>query len=336
MQKLTKSIAAIMLTVVAICAAGCKPENVDSDVRVTTYTPQDITRNSALCGADVVVPQGLSLNFLGVCWSTERDPTVEDAYLFTTNWSEPYVCTITGLDPGTNYHVRAYAQRGLEYIYGDDRAFTTKDSSSGVVNANGHAYVDLGLPSGTLWATCNIGANAPEDYGDYFSWGETEPKDTYHWSTYKWCNGYEQLPKYCSISRYGYNGFTDDLTVLLFEDDAAAANWGGDWRMPTREEWNELREYTTNRWITQNGVGGWLFIGLNGATLFLPAAGYRYVISLNDDGRCGDYWSSSLQTESPSIAWCLHFYSSYFNIGIRHDRDCGLSVRAVLPASKNL
>ena len=101
---------------------------------------------------------------------------------------------------------------------------------------NGHEYVDLGLPSGTLWATCNVGADTPESYGDYFAWGETEPKTTYDWSTYKYCVGeYDRLTKYCSDTTYGYNGFTDNLYVLQLSDDAASVNWGEGWRMVSEE-----------------------------------------------------------------------------------------------------
>jgi len=109
---------------------------------------------------------------------------------------------------------------------------------------NGHEYVDLGLPSGTLWATCNVGATTPEGYGDYFAWGETTPKETYNWMTYKWGSGnesdgwlYRELTKYCSDSTYGLYGFHDNLTELLPEDDAATANWGNGWRTPTRAQW---------------------------------------------------------------------------------------------------
>ena len=109
---------------------------------------------------------------------------------------------------------------------------------------NGYAYVDLGLPSGLLWATCNVGANHPEDYGFYFAWGETTPKDYYDWNTYQYANGTSwedpQLTKYCNVSGYGYNGFIDNLTTLLPEDDAATANCGSGWRMPTKDDFQEL------------------------------------------------------------------------------------------------
>ncbi len=116
---------------------------------------------------------------------------------------------------------------------------TVKNDNSGTID--GRDYVDLGLPSGTLWATCNVGASKPEEYGDYFAWGETTPKSTYYWSTYKWCKGSETtMTKYCTRSDYGYNGFTDNLTELQPEDDAATANWGSVWKMPSYAQFSEL------------------------------------------------------------------------------------------------
>ena len=126
-----------------------------------------------------------------------------------------------------------------------------------------HAYVDLDLPSGTLWATCNVGASSPEENGDYFAWGETtghnDGKNNFNWSTYKWCKGSSStLTKYCCESSSGYEGFTDNKMELDLEDDAAYVNWGPAWRMPSKEQFEELfnRSYTTVKTTTQNGKKG--------------------------------------------------------------------------------
>ena len=211
-----------------------------------------------------------------------------------------------------------------------------KDKADGDGTVNGHTYVDLGLPSGTLWAACNVGANTPEEYGDYFAWGETQPKTTYNWITYKYANGnYDQLTKYCNQSRYGYNGFTDNLTILLPEDDAATANWGDGWCMPTYDQWLELYRSTATIWTSQNGVIGRLFTASNGNSLFLPAAGGRWGDELDYVGSRGHYWSSSLGTDDlPFFAWYLYFTSDLYDMNYYY-RVIGRSVRAVRSARQN-
>ena len=189
-----------------------------------------------------------------------------------------------------------------------------------------HEWVDLGLPSGTLWATCNVGASAPEEYGDYFAWGETEPKEVYDWSTYKWCNGsYNTLTKYCTKSSYGT---VDNKTELDPEDDAAYVNWGENWRMPTYDQQTELRTECIWTWTTQNGVNGRLVTGPNGNSLFMPAAGYRFGSSLSIAGSRGLYWSRTLYSSSPYHACSMDFGSGGVNWDYygRHD---GFAVRAV-------
>ena len=193
-----------------------------------------------------------------------------------------------------------------------------------------HEWVDLGLPSGTLWATCNIGANAPEEYGDYFAWGETEPKDYYDWSTYKWCNGSsDTLTKYCTYSTYGT---VDNKTELDLEDDAAYVNWGPAWRMPSQAQIKELVTQCTLQRSSMNGVNGWLFIGPNGNTMFLPGAEYRSRDSspfVNSYYSC--YWTRTLSTWYPVCA-CYLFangidFCMYYTYGV--GRDVGNTIRAV-------
>lgn len=201
-----------------------------------------------------------------------------------------------------------------------------------VKNADTVDYIDLGLPSGTLWATCNVGANSPEEYGDYFAWGETEPKSDYSVETYKYCEGTPNtITKYCSKSVFGYNGFSDTLTELQPEDDAATVNWGNEWQMPSTKQLQELysSSYTTTEWTTQNGVNGRKITSKsNGNSIFLPAAGYRDDTGLYYAGSNGNYWSRSLYSSSPSDANILLFQSSgiYWSFNSRY---CGRSVRPV-------
>ena len=193
-----------------------------------------------------------------------------------------------------------------------------------------YEYVDLGLPSGTLWATCNMGASKPEGYGSYYAWGETATKSTYNWDTYKYANGAsDKLTKYCNESGYGNNGFTDNLTDLQSGDDPATS-WGSGWRTPTKAQWDELLSNTTNQWTKRNGVSGRLFTSKkNGQTLFLPAAGYRWGSELYIAGSYGNYWSRSLYPDSPDRAWHLNFYSDdcYMNGSYRRIGFCVRPVR---------
>ena len=294
---------------------------------VTTTQVTNITQTSATGGGNVTADGGASVTARGVCWSTSHNPTVSGSYTTNGTGTGIFTSSITGLTANTTYFVRAYATNSVGTAYGSEVSFTTENDSP--------EYVDLGLPSGTLWATCNVGATSPEDYGDYFAWGETQSKNTYNWSTYVHCNGdYNQLTKYCSKSNYGYNGFTDNLTVLEQSDDAAMANWGMEWRMPTQEDWQELLQNTTTIWTTQDGVVGRLFTATNGNSLFLPAAGYRHGSSLDNVGTYGYYWSSSLYTAEPSGAGCYYTRWNLGNVGM--DARCGgFNVRAVRSASKN-
>ena len=199
-------------------------------------------------------------------------------------------------------------------------------------------YVDLGLS--VKWATFNVGATKPEEAGDHFAWGETEPyyssqdpltwKDGktsgYDWPSYKWCNGSENTQtKYNTKSSYGT---VDNKTVLDPEDDAAHVNWGGSWRMPTDAEWTELKTKCTWTWTTQNEVNGRLVTGPNGKSIFLPAAGARNDTRLHNAGSYGYYWSSSLFTDFPYVA-CYVYFSPGNVYWYNNYRYYGFSVRPV-------
>ncbi len=302
---------------------------------VSTNQVINITQTSATGGGNVTSDGGASVTERGVCWSTSHNPTTAGSHANSgTAGMGPFSVNMTGLTANTTYYVRAYAINSAGTSYGSEVSFTTSNGGGGA-----HEYVDLGLPSGTLWATCNVGATSPEDYGYFFAWGETTPKTFYDWSNYQYCNGgyvnngvfIPYLTKYCNNSNYGYNGFTDNLSTLLLVDDAATVNWGSDWRMPTKEECQELFQNTTHIWTTQNGVNGRLFTASNGNSLFLPAAGIRTGNNFTQAGSKGFYWSSSLYNlyeDDPSLSKTLLFASGSCSVSAS-SRCNGLAVRPV-------
>ena len=178
---------------------------------------------------------------------------------------------------------------------------------------NGHDYVDLGLPSGTLWATCNVGADSIGDYGDRFAWGETSPKEAYNWQTYKYTNDDKWVLKYCVNNHGTHNGeygFEDLLTELEAIDDAATVNWGDGWRTPTVDDWRELRDNCFHDMIVLNNVRGHLIKSPNGNSIFLPVEEIYPVFAY--------YWSSTLNTDyGPYYAFIYRF--KFF------DNDHGMS-----------
>ena len=200
--------------------------------------------------------------------------------------------------------------------------------------------VDLGLS--VCWASCNLGASKPEEYGDYYAWGEIDPyyssqdpltwkdgKTGYNWSSYKWCNGSANtLTKYNTESS---RGNVDNKTVLEPEDDVAHVKLGGKWRMPTDAEWTELRTKCTWTWVenyNDSGINGRLVQATNGNSIFLPAAGDQYNVTLNSAGSRGEYWSSSLHTGYSFRALFASFGSDDLGTGYGN-RFCGRSVRPV-------
>ena len=286
---------------------------------VTTLEATEIYLDSARVGGNIIDDGGSKVVEYGVCYSTSTNPDISDSKIVCESGVGEFMCDLTDLTRNTKYYVRAYATNSIGTAYGNEIKFTTRDKIQ-------TEAVDLGLS--VKWANMNVGADFPEDYGDYFAWGETTTKETYDWSTYKWCNGSSRtLTKYNNRSSYGT---VDNKTVLDKEDDAAAVNWGGAWRMPTKEEQDELRNNCTWTWITQNGVNGYKVTGTNGNSIFLPAAGGRDDSSLSSAGRWGIYCSSSLDAGSTSFAYFLFFHSSSVYLG-NGNRYGGHSVRPVCP-----
>lgn len=235
-------------------------------------------------------------------------------------------CTVTA-NVHDGYSFINWTENGSQVSSEQSYTFTVTGDRSLIANFD-HEYVDLGLPSGILWATCNVGADLPENHGDHFSWGETEPKSAYPWQNYKYSNSdyeHRQLTKYCSKSYYGYNGFTDHLTILEPDDDAATVNWGADWRVPTKEEWQELLDNTTAICTVQGGNNGRLFTAANGNSLFLPNA-CQHVGTIVYPG--GNYWSSTLDLDTPCNAWYLYSTSGACEM-FNAPRSYGHSIRPV-------
>lgn len=293
---------------------------------VATNSTTNITLTSATLNGNIFNIGDSEIIERGFEYGTSRSNLTET--VLSETGTTDFSVSLTGLAQGTTYYYRAYATNSDDTGYGEIKSFSTPSGMLG-----DHYYVDLGLPSGTKWASTNIGATSSEDYGDYFAWGEIEPKDEYNWDTYTYANGatdedHPLLTRYCNNSEYGDNGFTDSLTTLEAMDDVVAANWGEEWRMPTKDDFDELFNNTTQQWTMQNGVAGYLVTGANGNSIFMPAAGTYGTSGLRDVGSYGSYWSSSLDSDGPYRSGRLIFNSGDFTTDYNYRYE-GQSVRAV-------
>ncbi len=211
---------------------------------------------------------------------------------------------------------------GMLACYSVDNEDMAADMPTG--NLGGHDWVDLGLS--VRWATCNVGAKSPEEYGDYFAWGETTKKDEYLLCNYSYFNwdgcGSQSFAKYCNSTNYSENGFSDNKAFLEISDDAAAANWGDGWRMPTKDEFQEL--FDKCKWVKTSD--GYEVTGPNGKSIHLPLAGYRVTSEPREVGINGYYWTNSLGEKGPSYAWRTDFGGGKM---FEDCRDSGLPVRPV-------
>lgn len=249
-----------------------------------------------------------------------RTDRISEMKNVTEDGNDFFHMTYTFLGETQTYHVSAFdLQDGVVFKTGKQLFIPT--------------YVDLGLPSGTRWATCNVGATAPEEFGDYFAWGEVTPKNNYSWETYKWCNGsMYTITKYCTSSEFGV---VDNKTVLEAEDDAATVYWGEGSRMPTKDEWNELNDNCTWTVASWNGVQGRILTGPNGKTIFLPAAGNYQGSELVEVGEGANFWSATVYDRNPVGAINGYFSGQYHGVnrfGIL--REQGFTIRAVKAKKK--
>lgn len=305
---------------------------------VLTDTASNITKSSAKVQIYIIDDGGENITECGAVVGTSSQPTINDKkVLLSTNEIGIFTIELTDLSPETNYYVRTYAKNSKGISYGNSITFSTLK----LPFENGHEYVDLGLS--VKWATCNIGASIPEEYGGYYAWGETSTKEEqagtgfasapYEWSDYKYCLGQSYtLTKYCTDLSYAYiTNVKDNKTKLDISDDAANVNWGGQWRMPTKSEMEELKSKCRWEWSEKNGIYGYIVWGVNANCIFLPSAGYINENSLEShSGRPGYYWTNNLYDSSPTHAYILYITES--SVAIKgHERCFGLSIRPVCP-----
>lgn len=266
---------------------------------ITTSAAGSVTDNTFKVWVEYTLNDGKKLKSgspeIGVCYSDEnQQPTYQDSR--ATGSKKNDSISVQGLDPGTNYYYRAYVKLYNDIFYGEVNSVTTQGTAPKYVIINGHKFIDLGLESGLLWAKNNIGASTPYEDGDYFAWGETEPKTFYRWDNYKWTADCKK-----------YND-EDGKTILDSEDDVATVKWGKKCRIPSQQDFKDLDAQCTWVWKKKyNGTCGYLVTGPNGSTLFFPASGY--IIEDKLDGQeHGHYWSSNRKKKNIQDAYRLYFY----------------------------
>ncbi len=289
-------VSAVSALALVFAFVACNPDDGYKDEFIVTGDAIDVTDRCATLTGYVSLPYELRDAEVGIMY--DKNTSFENGKKISASWLYgKFTVVAIGLDPGTTYYFKAYVQ-GRMAVEGAVKSFSTKESTSpdGAVDLEIVMTRDDGTTYKLYWAISNLSESGlcadPEDYGDHFAWGETEPKADYSWETYKWCNGsMTTLTKYNSSSGCGT---VDNKTVLDPEDDAAHVKLGGKWRMPTDAEWTALRTQCTLSGTIRNGVDGLLVSASNGNSIFLPSAGTRYNNGIIEVGSSGCYWSSSL------------------------------------------
>ena len=275
---------------------------------VITAEVTDITQSSAISGGEVISDGGVEVIARGLCWSTSQNPTIENDTTIVGNGLGVFVSDIAVLTENTTYYMRAYATSAHGTAYGEEKCFTTLKVEIGG-DINGYEWVDLGLPSGLKWSMHNIGASIPEEYGNYYAWGEIETKTEY------------------TVENSVTHGVHMSDISGDSEHDAARANWGSTWRLPTKADHEEIIEYCTWIWLKHNDVWGYRIIGTNGNYIFIPASGYLRGTSVYGDGECAGYWNSK-PSDDKSKSLSLGINSSIKKL-FSSDRYAGQTIRPV-------
>ena len=303
--------------IVCLFFTACIPEDIELPYRimsVATGFSMNVTELSVTLSGNVTLIDSENIT-CGVIYGTSSNLSSSNGAKALTNANGEFEVKISGLKANTTYYYRAYAVDAGRYKYGDIRSFRTKKTEAIAVD------VDLGLS--VKWASCNVGADAPEDYGGYYAWGETEEKSNYSWDTYKYWSDRDGNG-WCSEDEFQNIGSNISGTSY----DVAHVKWGGGWRMPTLDEIKELCEKCSWEWTSVNGVWGQKVTGPNGNSIFLPAAGYRHGTEVYDRGSDGYYWSGTPLEDNSNFACCLYFGSGngYWDFD---DRYNGRTVRPV-------
>lgn len=311
---------------------GC---NKDVDVKVYTGKTTEVTCSTVVLNGEVAGNDKNASLVCGFHYGINSD--MSDAMSVSTSTSNgAFSVLVTGLSANTKYYYQAYVNKGDDFFRGEIKSFVTNTEEtgsgsgsgevSGTGNLNGHSYVDLGLPSGLKWATCNVGATKPEEPGSYYAWGETSTKTEYTWETYTLCNGSMQtLTKYNTNENYGV---VDNKSVLESCDDVATVNWGNGWRMPTKDELHELATECNWASATLNNKSGWQVTGPNGNSIFLPLGGDIEGSEILGTNIWGIYYTSTMEMNVPYYAWYL--YLTFSQCLISDSNRCyGYTVRAV-------
>ena len=296
---------------------------------ITTNKPTYVHADNATISIDL--DYNGSPKQYGICYGTDPKPTIKNSLALCAD-SVGQLCELLGLEAATTYYARAFVQNSDDVLYGNEISFTTAER----LIESGHEYVDMGLS--VKWATMNVGATVVEEGGKYFAWGEVEEKESYMWDNYHYGNSRTTLTKYCESEEYGT---VDNKTMLDLWDDAAYMNWGGKWRMPTYNEWDELLRNSTWTWVEQNGVKGVRVRSTkNGNCIFLPTTGYKVGLDLNykDDivgfwsgslSKNGSYMSYGVSIESPNNTASFYGFNRYNGYPIRAVMDNAITPPAV-------